>query len=77
MKYEEISSEDFYCSLIGQNVSVTKTYPLHQNSITKQIDKKFTPEFECDSKKECGVQDASGSLDWYKCVHPEGKISLS
>ena len=68
----EICQEDFDCSRMGKTVSVKKTYLVHRNSNTGQIDKKFITEFDCEDKKECGVQDdASGNIDWDKCVHPE------
>lgn len=69
----ETCLEDFFCSRLGETISISKTYLLHRSSYTKQIDKRCITDPDCDWKKECGVQDPSGKIDWCKCVHPELK----
>ena len=70
MNDTEPYSENYYCKKVEGNVSITGTNVLHRNSATQQIDKRLLTNPDCDSTKECGVQDETGEINWNLCIHP-------
>jgi hypothetical protein len=70
----DIEFEEFECSSIGTEVTITRQVFLHRNALTDNVDGKAIIDIDCDHTMDCGVGKRNGvntSYDWNKCVYAD------
>ncbi|MGZ3596805.1 MAG: hypothetical protein ACXWMS_03055 [Syntrophales bacterium] len=74
MPESDIEFEEFECSKIGAEVTITRQVFLHRNALTDKVDGRAVVDVDCDHNLDCGVGERDGVntiYDWNKCVHKD------
>ena len=74
MPESDIEFEEFECSAISAEVTITRQVFLHRNALTDKVDGRAIVNIDCDHNMDCGVAKRSGVntiYDWNMCVHED------